>query len=350
MRQTRWGWTGLALAPWCLGAGLMLTATASAGPEPSMAAQAKEFGGKVVLVDYAPTGSVGNAAGLGSSAPLQAVPAEGAARIAFKSPAGPEPAIDETGRGDPFIQLRPELNARLGGGRTAGVGSGASTGAADGGAHYLQSLRFGDGSTPAVAAAEALATATPATEDDLPIMAGPAPGAAPAAPAKPIVAAVKPAAPAKPGTTIALPAHPNFASLIAPRLMARETYCLAQAVYFESRSEPVAGQAAVAQVVLNRLRSGLYPRSVCGVVFQNANVYLGCQFTFACEGKKLIVLEPAAWALATRVAKAAIAGANYNPLVGDAVNYHANYVRPYWARYMRRKDQIGHHIFYANPG
>ncbi|MBV1704585.1 MAG: cell wall hydrolase, partial [Hyphomicrobiales bacterium] len=238
----------------------------------------------------------------------------------------------------------PELSARLGGGRSAPGGSG--TGADSAGVRNMQSLQFGDGATPAVPAAEALATATPAIESDLPIMAGPAPGAPAAA-----VAATKPAAvPAKSGTTVALAAHPDFAALIAPRLMARETYCLAEAVYFESRSEPVAGQAAVAQVVLNRLRSGLYPRSVCGVVFQNANVYLGCQFTFACEGKKLAILEPAAWALANRIAKAAIAGANYNPVVGDAVNYHANYVRPYWARYMRLKDRIGHHIFYANPG
>jgi spore germination cell wall hydrolase CwlJ-like protein len=67
----------------------------------------------------------------------------------------------------------------------------------------------------------------------------------------------------------------------------KEQRCLAEAVYFEARSEPEAGQAAVAQVVLNRVRSGLYPTSVCGVVYQNRHRHLACQFTFACEGKAL---------------------------------------------------------------
>ncbi|MDE2016278.1 MAG: cell wall hydrolase [Hyphomicrobiales bacterium] len=323
----------------------MLTTTAEAGPEPSTLARTQAFEGRVVLVDYAPTGALAGSAGLGSAAPRQAVPLEGEPKIAFKAPPGPEPLVVDDGRSDPFVALRPEMSAKIGGGRTASVGDGASTGAERAGFRNMQSLQFGDGSTPAISAAEALATATPATEDDLPVMAAVVGGATAA------VAAIKPAVPAgKPATTVALAAHPNFAALIAPRLLASETHCLAEAVYFEARSEPVAGQAAVAQVVLNRLRSGLYPHSVCGVVFQNANVYLGCQFTFACEGKRLDILEPAAWALATRVAKAAVAGANYNPAVGDALNYHANYVRPYWARYMRRKDRIGHHIFYANPG
>ena len=60
--------------------------------------------------------------------------------------------------------------------------------------------------------------------------------------------------------------------------------CLANAVYFESRSEPVRGQIAVAQVVMNRAFSGYYPSDVCGVVYQNAHRHLACQFTFACDG------------------------------------------------------------------
>jgi spore germination cell wall hydrolase CwlJ-like protein len=139
---------------------------------------------------------------------------------------------------------------------------------------------------------------------------------------------------------------PNYAELVAPERMGREERCLAEAVYFEARSEPEAGQAAVAQVVLNRVKSGLYPSSICGVVYQNRNRYLGCQFTFACEGKSLRVNEPEAWARATSIAVNVLKGDTYLANVGDALNYHANYVRPSWAHYLQRTGVIGHHIFY----
>ncbi|MBV9052767.1 MAG: cell wall hydrolase, partial [Hyphomicrobiales bacterium] len=99
-------------------------------------------------------------------------------------------------------------------------------------------------------------------------------------------------------------------------------------------------------VVLNRVKSGLYPTSICGVVYQNRNRYLGCQFTFACEGKSLRVTEPDAWARATRIATNVLKGDTYLANVGGALNYHANYVRPGWARYLQRASVIGHHIFY----
>ncbi len=91
--------------------------------------------------------------------------------------------------------------------------------------------------------------------------------------------------------------------------------CLAEAIYFELRSEPEEGQAAVAQVVLNRVRSGIYPTTVCGVVYQDRNRPFACQFTFACEGKSLRIEEPGPWAVATRIAEAVVSGANYNPKV-----------------------------------
>ena len=123
--------------------------------------------------------------------------------------------------------------------------------------------------------------------------------------------------------------------------------CLAEAIYFEARSEPETGQAGVAQVVLNRVRSGIFPTNVCGVVYQDRNRPFACQFSFACEGKSLRVEEPAAWATATRVAQAVVTGAAYNPKLAEAVNYHANYVYPFWAPSLRRVDRIGAHIFYA---
>ena len=140
---------------------------------------------------------------------------------------------------------------------------------------------------------------------------------------------------------------PNYAALIDPKDSARQMRCLAEAIYFESRSEPEEGQAAVAQVVLNRVRSGIYPTTVCGVVYQDRNRPFACQFTFACEGKSLRVEEPGPWAVATRIAQGVVSGANYNPKVAEAVNYHANYVAPFWVGYLRKVDRIGAHIFYA---
>ncbi|HSU99544.1 MAG TPA: cell wall hydrolase [Roseiarcus sp.] len=140
---------------------------------------------------------------------------------------------------------------------------------------------------------------------------------------------------------------PNYAALIDPRDSARQMRCLAEAIYFESRSEPEEGQAAVAQVVLNRVRSGIYPNTVCGVVYQDRNRPFACQFTFACEGKSLRIEEPGPWAVATRIARAVVTGVTYNPKVDVAVNYHANYVSPFWTGYLKRVDRIGAHIFYA---
>ncbi|MCA3564087.1 MAG: cell wall hydrolase [Methylocystis sp.] len=126
----------------------------------------------------------------------------------------------------------------------------------------------------------------------------------------------------------------------------KEMRCLAEAVYFEARSEPERGQAGVAQVVLNRVRSGVYPSSVCGVVYQNRHRYLACQFTFACEGKALRTNEAGPWATAQRIARDVAEGRTYLPGVGNATHYHANYVRPWWARYMDRREKVGKHIFY----
>jgi spore germination cell wall hydrolase CwlJ-like protein len=144
---------------------------------------------------------------------------------------------------------------------------------------------------------------------------------------------------------------PRYADLIDPDNMNKEQRCLAEAVYFEARSEPEEGQAAVAQVVLNRVKSGLYPSSICGVVYQNRNRHLACQFTFACEGKALRITDAISWDRAKRVANAVLEGKTYLADVGGATHYHADYVRPYWARRLKKMDVIGRHIFYKlRPG
>ncbi|MFT3977299.1 MAG: cell wall hydrolase [Sphingomonas bacterium] len=126
---------------------------------------------------------------------------------------------------------------------------------------------------------------------------------------------------------------------------ARALDCLTQAVYYEARSEPVDGERAVAQVVLNRVRDRAFPKSVCGVVYQGSNRRTGCQFTFTCDGSLLRPREPGAWERAREVAAAALAGEVYAP-VGSATHYHANYVQPWWASSLTRIGAVGSHIFY----
>lgn len=122
--------------------------------------------------------------------------------------------------------------------------------------------------------------------------------------------------------------------------------CLAQAVYFEARDEPVRGQQAVAQVVLNRVFSPYYPKDVCSVVYQNAQRHLACQFTFACDGKPEAIRERGAWARANRIAKQALDAKVWLPDVAKATHYHATYVRPNWISDMKLLVKTGMHIFY----
>lgn len=129
----------------------------------------------------------------------------------------------------------------------------------------------------------------------------------------------------------------------------RSLQCLTQAVYYEAGSEGAAGEAAVAQVVLNRVRHPAYPNTVCGVIFQGASRATGCQFTFACDGSLARKPSEAGWQRAENVAASALAGYVYAP-VGWATHYHADYVVPYWSATLLKVAQIGHHIFYRWDG
>jgi len=129
---------------------------------------------------------------------------------------------------------------------------------------------------------------------------------------------------------------------------ARHERCLANAVYFEARGEPLLGQMAVAQVVINRVFSGHYPGNVCGVVYQSTRRYhrRRCQFSFTCDGIPDRVTEPDAFERATRVARNALDGRFWVDDVGKATHYHARWVHPRWVHEMRRLDRIGVHTFY----
>jgi spore germination cell wall hydrolase CwlJ-like protein len=127
---------------------------------------------------------------------------------------------------------------------------------------------------------------------------------------------------------------------------AKAEKCLADAVYFEARGESVRGQMAVAQVVMNRVFSGYYPDTVCGVVYQNAHHRDACQFSFACDGVPERVNEPEAWTRAKQIAHGTLDGKLWLPDVGKATHYHAYWVHPWWVRTMRKLDKIGVHTFY----
>jgi spore germination cell wall hydrolase CwlJ-like protein len=129
----------------------------------------------------------------------------------------------------------------------------------------------------------------------------------------------------------------------------RALECLTAAVYYEARSEPVEGQRAVAQVVLNRVRNPAFPNSVCGVVYQGSERSTGCQFTFTCDGSMNAPRNEESWARSEVVARAALAG-DVDHEVGLATNYHANWMLPWWASGLERIGQFGSQIFYKWKG
>lgn len=125
-----------------------------------------------------------------------------------------------------------------------------------------------------------------------------------------------------------------------------EQKCLAEAIYFEARSESRKGQIAVAQVVLNRVKNPAYPETICKVVYQNKDRYNECQFSFACDGQRHIVFDKSSWRVAKQVAGEVTSGAAWLDEIGTATHYHATYVRPNWASVFIKKAKIGTHIFY----
>jgi hypothetical protein len=370
MGRSRIGWAASTVAPWCLAVGVLLSITAEA--EPERASDASAFGRAGLGEAMSPLRRAIEAANRyqavaidGAPAPLiesrlvtgdpddYGEPDEIEPNRAMKNGSGAFPDVERRGKGDPFIGLRPGFDARRRSGPSA----------------FDPSAR-GDGSTgrnPREAEFDPDHTMSPVgmeTPEQTP-------GAGPvvtdgATPAVPLDFALNAESPTPtdgvvvdvqsdsvpPDTTIASQSllgggKPDYAALIDPKDNARQMRCLAEAIYFESRSEPEEGQAAVAQVVLNRVRSGIYPTTVCGVVYQDRNRPFACQFSFACEGKSLRIEEPGPWATATRIAGEVVSGRNYNPAVAEAVNYHAAYVAPFWVGYLRRVDRIGLHIFYA---
>jgi spore germination cell wall hydrolase CwlJ-like protein len=178
------------------------------------------------------------------------------------------------------------------------------------------------------------------------------------APPPPVPLLLKPVAPVEAmklnaAIPIAEGLNPRAASVVlrarTPLDQMRSLDCLAEAIYYEARSESEEGQRAVAQVVLNRLRHPTYPSTVCGVVYQGSERVTGCQFSFTCDGSLAHRPVGYSWTRARRIAAEALAGKVYAP-VGHSTHYHTVAVLPYWASSLAKSAVIGAHIFYRWNG
>jgi len=129
--------------------------------------------------------------------------------------------------------------------------------------------------------------------------------------------------------------------------------CMAANIYHEAKNQPMAGQIAVAQVVMNRVNDSRYPDNVCDVVkqgltYKNGKVVLGkCQFSWYCDGKKDDVnMKSEKWQNSIRYASMVITNRITLDVTEGATHYHATYVRPAWARTKTKTVRINRHIFY----
>lgn len=141
----------------------------------------------------------------------------------------------------------------------------------------------------------------------------------------------------------------SSADLISAREVEKQLECLTRNIYWEAASEPFEGKVAVAQVTLNRMASGKFPSTVCGVVHQKTELYdkVVCQFSWLCEStyKTRPVYKPL-YAESAEVAKMVMLEGFRLQSVKEALYYHADYVNPRWKK--TKVVQIGRHIFYKD--
>ncbi|MHA6289019.1 cell wall hydrolase [Maricaulis sp. CAU 1757] len=127
-----------------------------------------------------------------------------------------------------------------------------------------------------------------------------------------------------------------------------EVDCLARAIYYEARSESIVGQLAVAQVIMNRVRHGAYPDSICGVVYEGSHRTTGCQFSFTCDGSAERRPRGRSWERSRQIAEHAFMGFGRD-VTRRATHYHTVAVDPVWNSGLVRTRRIGTHIFYRFP-
>ena len=137
-------------------------------------------------------------------------------------------------------------------------------------------------------------------------------------------------------------------------LKADDLSCLAEAVYFEARSESFVAQLAVANVILERVSSEKYPDDICSVVHQSRKwkgkpIRNKCQFSYWCDGKPETIANVDAYQQSVSASDLALQGVILAQTEG-ATHYHAAYVVPYWATddSFLTLGQVGNHIFYVD--
>ncbi len=128
----------------------------------------------------------------------------------------------------------------------------------------------------------------------------------------------------------------------------QQIFCLAMNIYHEARGEPTAGKYAVAEVTLNRVKSKHYPNSICKVVHQKGWDKIRKRYVSAFSWTELdfaVKVKSKAWLEAMAISEQAYTNGT-KPRVKGALFYHANYIKPSWARKKKVKAKIGKHIFY----
>ena len=125
--------------------------------------------------------------------------------------------------------------------------------------------------------------------------------------------------------------------------------CLTEAIYFEARGEPLSGQLAVGNVIMNRVESDNFPNTICGVVHQGKQingrmVRHKCQFSYYCDGKKEEYDDREAYIISSKVAMDVIFEPSYE--MYDALYYHSVTVEPFWSHTKEYLGSIGNHEFY----
>jgi spore germination cell wall hydrolase CwlJ-like protein len=177
------------------------------------------------------------------------------------------------------------------------------------------------------------------------------------------------------GTTIAFASATTLepapqSAVTADTVSEDEIHCMAKNIYFEAKSQLVAGQYAVADVVINRVLDTRYPNTVCEVVYDGPikeswktrkdttlsdderifyPVRNRCQFSWYCDGKSDKIRDEDAWHLAYDIAQSIMIHGNMRGITEGATHYHADYVSPAWARKITLVGSIGDHIFYRWP-
>ena len=129
----------------------------------------------------------------------------------------------------------------------------------------------------------------------------------------------------------------------------KDRHCLAEAIYYEARGEPVSGQIAVAQVVLNRTLGGSWPKKVCEVTQQGAENGEKCQFSFACTRSSLTKPFGDTWDNALGLADEILAGGAWFEEMLDATHFHRFHLKPVWRLGLVEVGRFGRHVFYNSP-